>query len=113
MQPARGKESHSFMRCNHEHDHKGISRTLEIVGDKWTISLIHYLVQGKNRFGVLKRAMPGISPKTLSLRLRKLEVDGVIVRKIFPEVPLHVEYHLTEKGRSLGKVFQAMDEWGQ
>src|SRR5437773_12111814 len=100
------------MRCNHEHDHQGIRKTLEIVGDKWTVSLIHHLVQGKNRFGVLKRAMPGISPKTLSLQLRKLEADGMITRKIFAEVPLHVEYRLTEKGRSLARVFQVMAEWG-
>ncbi len=108
-----GKELYNFMRCDHEHDHQSLSRTLEIVGNKWTISLIHELVQGRNRFGALKRAMPGISPRTLSLRLRKLEADGIITRKVFPEVPLHVEYRLTEKGRSLGKVFQALDEWGQ
>jgi len=100
------------MLCNDEHDHLGIHRTLEILGDKWTIPLVHHLVQGRNRFGALKRAMPGISPKTLSLRLRKLEADGIIARKIFAEVPLHVEYHLTRKGRSLRKVFQAMDKWG-
>ncbi|HLO32199.1 MAG TPA: helix-turn-helix domain-containing protein [Anaerolineales bacterium] len=101
------------MRCSDEQDHTGINKTLEIVGDKWTVPLIHHLVQGKNRFGILKRSMPGISPKTLTLRLRKLEADGIIARKVFPEVPLHVEYRLTEKGRSLEKVFQAMHEWGK
>ena len=101
-----------MMPCNHEHDHQGIHKILQILGDKWTVPLIHQLVQGKNRFGALKRAMPGISPKTLSLRLRKLESDGIIAREIFLEVPLHVEYHLTRKGRSLRKVFQAMDKWG-
>ncbi len=76
------------------------------------MALIHHLVQGKNRFGMLRRAMKGISPKTLSLRLRKLEAEGVISRKIYPEVPLHIEYRLTEKGKSLQKVLGAMDEWG-
>ncbi len=100
------------MRCIDEHNHDGLDRTLDVIGDKWTMSLIHHLVQGKNRFGMLQRAMTGISPKTLSLRLRKLEAEGVIARKIYPEVPLHIEYRLTDKGKSLQKVLRAMDEWG-
>jgi DNA-binding HxlR family transcriptional regulator len=100
------------MRCLDEHNHHGLEKTLEIIGDKWTMALIHHLVQGKNRFGVLRRAMKGISPKTLSLRLRKLEANRIIAKKIFPEVPLHIEYRLTKKGRSLQRVLRAMDDWG-
>jgi DNA-binding HxlR family transcriptional regulator len=76
------------------------------------MALIHHLVQGKNRFGILRRAMKGISPKTLSLRLKKLEANRIITKKIFPEVPLHIEYRLTKKGKSLQRVLRAMDDWG-
>jgi DNA-binding HxlR family transcriptional regulator len=101
------------MQCDREHNHQSLQKTLKIIGNKWTVTLLHELVQGRNRFGVLRRAMPGISPRTLSLRLRKLEADGIVSRKVFAEVPLHVEYRLTEKGKALGKVFQALDEWGK
>jgi DNA-binding HxlR family transcriptional regulator len=98
--------------CAQQHDHSGLARTLELIGDKWTIALIHHLFQGKNRFGQLLKAMEGISPKTLSVRLKKLEQQGLITRQIFPEVPLHIEYFVTKKGRSLHKVIQVLDEWG-
>ncbi len=99
--------------CAAEHDHSGLAKTLAVIGDKWTIALIHHLFQGQNRLGQLLRAMDGISPKTLSLRLKKLEQGGLVRREVFPEVPLHVEYYPTEKGRSLHRVIQAMDEWGK
>ena len=57
--------------------------------------------------------MKGISAKTLTFRLRELEQAGILTRKVFPGLPLHVEYALTEKGKQLGKVIQAMDEWGE
>jgi DNA-binding HxlR family transcriptional regulator len=99
-------------RCLDEHSHLGVEKTMEILGDKWTVALIHHLVQGKNRFGLLRRAMKGISPKTLALRLRSLEAHRIIRRKIFPEVPLHIEYRLTKKGKSLGRVLRVMEDWG-
>jgi DNA-binding HxlR family transcriptional regulator len=99
-------------RCLEEHSHPGFEKTLEIIRDKWTMALIHHLVQGKNRFGLLRRAMKGISPKTLSLRLRRLEAHRIITRKIFLEVPLHIEYRLTKKGKSLQRVLRAMEDWG-
>ncbi len=99
--------------CSHEHDHHGSERTLDLIGDKWTMAVIHHLAQGCNRFGALQRSMRGINSKTLSLRLRRLEADGIITRKIYPEVPLHIEYRLTAKGKSLQRVFRVMDEWGK
>jgi DNA-binding HxlR family transcriptional regulator len=88
-----------------------LAKTLQVIGDKWTITLIHNIFQDKNRFGQLQTEMKGISPKTLSIRLKELEKEAII-SKIFPEIPLHVEYYLTEKGKSLGKVMQVLDEWG-
>lgn len=74
--------------------------------------LLHNIFEGKNRFGELQRALPGISPKTLAQRLKELEKDGIINKKVYAEVPLHVEYSLTEKGRSLRGVFRSLENWG-
>jgi DNA-binding HxlR family transcriptional regulator len=101
------------MHCSEEHSHCGARKTLNVLGEKWTFTLLHGIVQGKNRFGQLQRLMRGISAKTLTFRLRELEQAGIPIRKVFPGLPLHVEYALTEKGERLGKVIQAMDEWGE
>ncbi|HSX09650.1 MAG TPA: helix-turn-helix domain-containing protein [Candidatus Saccharimonadales bacterium] len=89
-----------------------VSKTLKIVGRKWTMLLLHNIFEGKKRFGELQRALPGISPKTLTERLRELEKDGIIIKKVYAEVPLHVEYNLTEKGKSLRGVFRSLENWG-
>ncbi len=102
-----------MMNCSQEHTHCGAATTLRVLGDKWTIQLLHHIVQGSNRFGQLQRAMKGISTKTLMFRLRELEYTGILTRKVFPGLPLRVEYYPTEKGKALGKVILAMDEWGE
>ncbi len=75
--------------------------------------ILHNLFDGTKRFGQLQRVLPGISPKTLSQRLDELEQEGIIKKKIFAEVPPHVEYNLTQKGLSLGKIFNNMAQWGE
>src|SRR6266704_1208392 len=99
------------MECSHEHTHEGAATTLSVLGEKWTLHLLHHSVQGNNRFGQLQRAMTGISPKTLTVRLRALEEAGILTRKVFPGLPLHVEFAATECGEALGKVIRAMDDW--
>jgi DNA-binding HxlR family transcriptional regulator len=94
------------------HTNCAVSKTLKIVGSKWTMLLLHNIFDGKKRFGELQRSLPGISPKTLSQRLKELEKDGIIIKKVFVEVPLHVEYSLTEKGKSLRGVFRSLENWG-
>jgi DNA-binding HxlR family transcriptional regulator len=91
----------------------GVEKTLKIIGSKWTILLLHNLFQGKKRFGEFQKSLEGISPKTLSLRLQQLEKDGIITKKVFAEIPLHVEYTLTKKGESLTEIFKTMAEWGE
>jgi DNA-binding HxlR family transcriptional regulator len=91
----------------------GVARTLKIIGSKWTMLLIHNLFEGKKRFGELQRELDGISPKTLSQRLQELEQENIITKTIFPEVPPHVEYNLTDKGHSLKNIFDAMATWGK
>lgn len=90
-----------------------VAKTLKIIGSKWTMMVLHNMFEGKKRFGELQRALEGISPKTLSQRLQELEQDGIITKTVFAEVPLHVEYNLTEKGLSLRKIFRDLAEWGR
>lgn len=90
-----------------------VAKTLKIIGSKWTMMILHNLFEDKNRFGELQRSLGTISPKTLSQRLQELEKDGIITRKVFAEIPLHVEYSLTEKGKSLRKIFKGLADWGK
>ena len=103
----------TVVHCLQEHSHCGAAKTLKVLGERWTLPLLHHIIQGKNRFGQLQRVMKGISAKSLTFRLRELEQAGVLTRNVFPGLPLHVEYALTEKGKALGKVMLAMDEWGE
>lgn len=89
-----------------------VEKTLKIFGSKWTMTLMHNMFDGKKRFGELQRSMPGISPKTLSERLQELEKAGILTKKVFAEVPLRVEYSLTEKGESFRTVIQSLKDWG-
>lgn len=90
-----------------------VERTLKFIGSKWTILIIRDLLQGTKRFGELRKSLNGISPKTLSERLKTLETKGIITRKIYPEVPPRVEYSLTKRGKSLGSIIMDMKEWGE
>jgi DNA-binding HxlR family transcriptional regulator len=87
--------------------------TAEIVCGKWTLLLIRDLAEGYSRFCELERSLAGISPRTLSLRLRALEDEGIVARHTFPEVPPRVEYALTEKGRALLPIVDDMRAYGE
>ncbi len=89
-----------------------VERTLKIIGSKWTILIIRDLLEGKKRFGELRKSLSGVSPKTLSGRLKSLESEGIVTRIIYPEVPPRVEYALTKRGTSLGAIIKSMKEWG-
>ncbi len=89
-----------------------VCRTADIVCGKWTLLVIRDLAEGRARFCELERSLEGISPRTLSLRLRALEEEGVVARTTFPEVPPRVEYALTEKGRALVPIIESMREYG-
>jgi DNA-binding HxlR family transcriptional regulator len=90
-----------------------IARTARIIGGKWTLLIIRDLATGIKRFNQLERSLQGISPKTLSERLRTLEEEGIILRQTFAEVPPRVEYTLTEKGRDLVYVIESMRSYGK
>jgi len=89
-----------------------VCRTAEIVCGKWTLLVIRDLADGRSRFCELERSLHGISPRTLSLRLRSLEEEGIVERQTYPEVPPRVEYALTEKGRALVPLIEDMRTYG-
>lgn len=89
-----------------------VCRTADIVCGKWTLLLIRDLAEGRSRFCELERSLAGISPRTLSLRLRALEEEGIVARQTFPEVPPRVEYALTAKGRALVPLIESMRAYG-
>jgi DNA-binding HxlR family transcriptional regulator len=80
---------------------------------KWTLLVIRDLADGRSRFCELERSLQGISPRTLSLRLRALEEEGIVERQTFPEVPPRVEYALTDKGRALVPLIEDMRTYGR
>ena len=90
-----------------------VGRCAEIISGKWTLLIIRDLADGSLRFGELERSLEGISPRTLSLRLRALEEEGVLERRTYPEVPPRVEYALTDKGRALVPLIEDMRSYGR
>jgi DNA-binding HxlR family transcriptional regulator len=90
-----------------------VCRTAEVVCGKWTLLIIRDLADGRSRFCELERSLAGISPRTLSLRLRALEEEGIVERRTYPEVPPRVEYALTEKGRALVPIIEDMRTYGR
>ncbi len=89
-----------------------IEFTLDILGGKWSIPILRELFSGTRRTHQLQDALPGISSKTLMVRLRELERHGLVERQIFAEVPLHVEYSLTDKGRQIQPVLTSLYQVG-
>lgn len=87
--------------------------TAEIISGKWTLLVIRDLAGGCSRFCELERSLQGISPRTLSLRLRALEAEGIVERRTYPEVPPRVEYKLTPKGEALVPLIEHMRSYGR
>jgi DNA-binding HxlR family transcriptional regulator len=96
----------------HTADCCGVAATAEIIGAKWTALIVHDLSEGARRFCELEHSCPGISPRTLSERLRTLEHEGFLERRSYPESPPRVEYSLTEKGRGLLAIIHEMSNFG-
>jgi DNA-binding HxlR family transcriptional regulator len=91
-----------------------VARALDIIGERWTILLLRDLfLQGPRKFQDFQESLAGVAPNTLSARLKTMEEQGLIARRFYSDHPPRVEYHLTEKGRSLGPVLKALRDWGQ
>lgn len=89
-----------------------VTYAMSMIGGKWKPIILYLISKGANRFGVLHRGINGISKNMLTKQLREMEIDGLLVRKIFAEIPPRVEYSISEKGESLFPIINAMDSWG-
>ncbi|MEW9527839.1 winged helix-turn-helix transcriptional regulator [Microbispora sp. NPDC049125] len=86
---------------------------VEIIGRRWTGAILRGMLVGLTRFSDLAAAVPGLSDRMLSERLKELDAEGIVTRVVLPETPVRVEYHLTEKGRALGTAIDALTEWAE
>jgi len=96
-----------------DHQNCPVKLTASIIGGKWKAPLLFYLEGKTRRFCELQRLIPGLTKKMLTQHLRELESDGIVHRKVFAEVPPHVEYSLTRHGESLKPILKLMSAWGK
>jgi DNA-binding HxlR family transcriptional regulator len=86
---------------------------VELIGRRWTGAILRAMLVGVSRFSDLAQTIPGLSDRMLSERLKELEAEGLVVRLVIPEMPVRIEYHLTEKGRALESVIEAVSAWAE
>lgn len=89
-----------------------VATTVQLIGSKWKLLIIRNLLVRPWRFNELRKDLAGISQKVLTDSLRSMEQDGIIIRRVYPEVPPRVEYSLSELGESMRPIIQAMEQWG-
>ena len=89
-----------------------VATTVQLIGSKWKLLIMRNLLERPWRFNELKKNLVGISQKVLTDSLRSMEEDGIITRTVYPEVPPHVEYALSDLGESMRPILTAMQEWG-
>ena len=89
-----------------------VAITVSLIGSKWKLLIMRNLLARPWRFNELQKSIDGISQKSLTDALRSMEADGIVVLTVYPEVPPHVEYSLTELGESLRPIIQSMEDWG-
>ena len=90
-----------------------VETTLMLIGDKWKVLILRDLMPGTKRFGEIKKSIGHVSQTLLTAQLRDMEEKGLVNRKVYPEVPPRVEYSLTELGKSLKPILDAMWNWGE
>ena len=90
-----------------------VETTLMLIGDKWKVLILRDLMQGTKRFGELKKSVGNVSQKVLTAQLRAMEENGLLNRTVYAEVPPRVEYTLTDLGKSLKPILDAMSNWGK
>jgi DNA-binding HxlR family transcriptional regulator len=104
MKPAEISNSHMCPR---------FERAIQLLGKRWTGLILDALMQGPQRFCEMTAAVEGLSDRVLSDRLRELEAEGIIERMVYPQIPVRVEYRLTDKGRDLRPVVEAIHHWAE
>ncbi|MGE4468528.1 MAG: winged helix-turn-helix transcriptional regulator [Desulfovibrio sp.] len=111
--PARTKQC-GLKELGERRYHCTFELTLQIIGGKWKPMILYHLGRdGVQRFSALRRGMPGITQKMLTQQLRELEADGMVHRKVYPQVPPKVEYSLTAMGQSIMPVLEQLCQWGK
>ena len=90
-----------------------VETTLMLIGDKWKVLILRDLMQGTKRFGELKKSVGNVTQKVLTAQLRAMEENGLLTRTVYAQVPPKVEYTLTELGKSLRPILDAMLNWGE
>ena len=101
------------MAKTYGHDTCPVARTLDLIGERWTLLILRDLLRhGPRRFQDFQASLPGVAPNTLSARLKAMEDNGLVRREMYSERPPRLEYVLTDKGKSLGPVVKAMRDWG-
>ena len=90
-----------------------VETTLMLIGDKWKVLILRDLMPGAKRFGELRKSIGTVSQKVLTAQLRDMEASGLISSKVYPQVPPRVEYSLTDLGKSLKPILEAMQDWGR
>jgi len=90
-----------------------VETTIEAIGGRWKVLVIHHLLEGTKRFGELTRLLDGVSARTLTRQLRELEESGILDRKVHAQIPPKVEYSLTPLGRKLTPILNAMHAWAE
>ena len=90
-----------------------VETTLSLIGDKWKVLILRDLRPGTKRFGQLRSSLGTVSQKVLTAQLRAMEASGLVVRKVYPEVPPRVEYSLSDLGRSMEPILDALEQWGR
>ncbi len=102
------------MARSYRQKHCPVARALDIIGERWTILLLRDLfLQGPRRFQDFQESLAGVAPNTLSARLKVMEEQGLIARRVYSDHPPRLEYQLTDKGKSLGPVLRALRKWGE
>jgi DNA-binding HxlR family transcriptional regulator len=90
-----------------------VATTVQMIGSKWKLLILRNLLVRPWRFNELQKSLEGISQKVLTDSLRSMEEDGIVIRKVFPEVPPHVEYSLSETGETMRPILKSMEKWGK
>jgi DNA-binding HxlR family transcriptional regulator len=86
---------------------------IELIGRRWSGAILRAMLSGATRFSEIAATVPGLSDRLLSERLKELEAEEVVVRTVHPETPVRIEYHLTDKGRALAPVIEAISTWAE
>jgi DNA-binding HxlR family transcriptional regulator len=100
-------------RSNNCHYGCAIEAALDVIGNKWKGIILFHLLAEKKRFSELRRLIPSVTQRMLTLQLRELENDGIVSRKVYPEIPPKVEYSLTALGQTLNPILLQLREWGE